>query len=645
MRLSLKAQLTLLTMSLVVALELSAAGIAFFTRSQQKEAIQTSFQGYSESLGLAISAQFFERYGDVQAFSKNALLKGQDTEKMNEFLNEMSALYGIYDVILYVDMKGNFVAATTKNPKGKDMDISNLKKTNFMNETWFQSVVNNKLTEDASKNFAGTLVENPTYDKIIEQVTGEKVFANSFSAPVFDAHGAMIGVITNRANFSWVELELETKYNTLLQSGFSTANLMVVDRNSGEILTAYTKSSKDSGIAKVHFGDEGYKSLAENKYAPLSWLKEGKSGKTEAIDPRRKESSSQVAGFAPITDGKFVSSLGWATVIDANTSEAYKAADESFRSLIVVACALLIISVGIGWFYASRIAGKIQKIAEEIRFSTKEVFSSSDQLLEASQSISHSSVQTASSIETTVASMEELGSMTSRNNESANQASLLSSKSSQEAARGEKMMGELSGSIHEISDSSKKIAEITGVIDDIAFQTNLLALNAAVEAARAGEQGKGFAVVAEAVRNLAQKSAASAKEISSLIQETVEKVQKGNAMALETEQVIKDLIGSIKKVTDINQEIANGSKEQEIGIQQVNKAMSEIDGSSQANAAVAEELSASASQLTNQARNLDASSQDLYGLVTGSDYSSEIEKSNVKNITSAPSEESFSKVA
>lgn len=207
--------------------------------------------------------------------------------------------------------------------------------------------------------------------------------------------------------------------------------------------------------------------------------------------------------------------------------------------------------------------------------------------------------------------------MVQMNSDNAKQAASLAATSREVAERGETEIKSLIVSMTEISQSSKKIEEIISVIDDIAFQTNLLALNAAVEAARAGEQGKGFAVVAEAVRALAQRSASSAKDIESLIKESVSQVEHGSKVADKSGEALSSIVTSIKKVSDLNNEIAAASSEQTTGIQQISKAMNQLDQSSQSNAASAEEIAATSAEINGLAHRTQELTADLNRAVIG----------------------------
>jgi aerotaxis receptor len=210
----------------------------------------------------------------------------------------------------------------------------------------------------------------------------------------------------------------------------------------------------------------------------------------------------------------------------------------------------------------------------------------------------------ASSLEETAASMEQLASTVKQNSENAKQADQLATNASHVALKGGQMVANVVTTMTSINDSSKNIANIINVIDGIAFQTNILALNAAVEAARAGEQGRGFAVVATEVRNLAQRSAAAAKEIKSLIDDSVKRVENGTHQVNDAGMTMQEIVNSIKHVADIMTEITAASQEQSSGIDQVNQAVMQMDEVTQQNAALVEEAAAAAESLEQQAREL-----------------------------------------
>ena len=233
-----------------------------------------------------------------------------------------------------------------------------------------------------------------------------------------------------------------------------------------------------------------------------------------------------------------------------------------------------------------------------------EVRIGSEEISRGNADLSQRTEEQAASLEQTASSMEQMTSTVRNNAENAAQANELASAACQQAERGGEVVGAAVNAMAEINTSSKRIADIIGVIDEIAFQTNLLALNAAVEAARAGEQGRGFAVVAAEVRNLASRSAQAAKEIKALIQDSVGKVTEGSKLVGESGKVLRDIVVDVKKVTEVMAEIASSSREQASGIEQVNKAITMMDDVTQQNAALVEQATAAAQALSEQAVNL-----------------------------------------
>jgi len=246
----------------------------------------------------------------------------------------------------------------------------------------------------------------------------------------------------------------------------------------------------------------------------------------------------------------------------------------------------------------------LQETVGGIRIATESITSAASEISQGNTDLSQRTEEQASSLEETASSMEQLTSTVKQNADNARQANQLANGARDQAEQGGSVVQKAVDAMAEINRSSKKIADIIGVIDEIAFQTNLLALNAAVEAARAGEQGRGFAVVASEVRNLAQRSASAAKEIKSLINDSVEKVGEGSKLVDRSGETLTEIVGSVKKVSDIVAEIAAASQEQSMGIEQVNKAITQLDEVTQQNAALVEEAAAAAESLDDQARDM-----------------------------------------
>ncbi len=243
-------------------------------------------------------------------------------------------------------------------------------------------------------------------------------------------------------------------------------------------------------------------------------------------------------------------------------------------------------------------------IVSEVRSGTDTIATASGQIAAGNMDLSSRTEQQAGSLEETASSMEELTSTVKQNADNARQANQLAISASEVAGKGGAVVAQVVDTMGSISQSSKKIVDIIGVIDGIAFQTNILALNAAVEAARAGEQGRGFAVVAAEVRNLAQRSAAAAKEIKSLIGDSVEKVKSGTQLVDQAGTTMQEIVASIGRVTDIMAEIMAASAEQTSGIEQINQAIVQMDQVTQQNAALVEQAAAASESMQDQAGKL-----------------------------------------
>ncbi len=319
----------------------------------------------------------------------------------------------------------------------------------------------------------------------------------------------------------------------------------------------------------------------------------------------------KIAGFAPIA------LTGWSICLTQNDEE-FLGAAHSIRNIIFLVTVIFLAVTVVGvFFFAKKISGAIQNAVVQMSEAATQVSAASSQVSAASQSLAEGSSEQASSIEETSSSLEEMSSMTKQNADNAGQADILMKQSKQIVERANSTLGSLTHSMKEISDASAETSKIIRTIDEIAFQTNLLALNAAVEAARAGEAGAGFAVVAEEVRNLAMRAADAARNTAGLIEGTVEKVKDGSELVAKTNEAFSEVSVSSGKVAELVGEIAAASREQSQGIDQINRAVSEMEKVTQMNAANAEESAAASEELNAQAEQMSQVSRILAEIVGG----------------------------
>jgi methyl-accepting chemotaxis protein len=300
-------------------------------------------------------------------------------------------------------------------------------------------------------------------------------------------------------------------------------------------------------------------------------------------------------------------------VLSDAASESHR---DGLRDLMIILSIAVLVNITLAVVITrtvSRSAADLTEVLTHASIAAENIATSSNQLASGNEDLASRTSEQAASLEETASSIEEITSLVQQSAIRAREANTLAVEAKKVAQTGGDVVGSAVRSMAEIEDSSKKISEIIGVIDDIAFQTNLLALNAAVEAARVGEQGKGFAVVASEVRSLAGRSATAAKEIKNLVQDSVKKVSEGTALVNKSGDELKEIVASVQSLTTIVAEISASSLEQEAGIEQVNKAIMQIDQITQENAALVEESATASGNLSLQAEDLKSLTSKFLG--------------------------------
>lgn len=290
--------------------------------------------------------------------------------------------------------------------------------------------------------------------------------------------------------------------------------------------------------------------------------------------------------------------------VDAAAKNAAAVASSSMTQIFIGIVIGFIIAIVLGVLITQSITKPINQVIDGVSEGSDQVASASTQISSSSQSLAEGATEQAASLEETSSSLEEMSSTVQQNAENAGQAQQLSTVAKETAQKGANAVGKMIDAVNEINMSSVEVSKIIKVIDEIAFQTNLLALNAAVEAARAGEHGKGFAVVAEEVRNLAGRSAEAAKTTSGLIEDSTNKAKQGTELAVESGEVLSEIVTNTTKAADLISEIAAASREQAEGINQVTKAVTQMDQVTQQNSAYSEETASASEELSSQAESL-----------------------------------------
>lgn len=661
-RLSLRAKVVIMVNTIVLMFGVMVLVLFGFFKKDYVRQTYDNFYNYSEVIGSYVQDQFFERYGDVQAFALNADVKNMHRENLHQIFDDYVQLYGLYDVILFVDKNGKYVSSNTKDLSGKDINVKVLESLNFSQTSWFKKAMAGEFTEDKSKGFTGTLFEDVMLDPVRKVAQGEEKPGVSFSAVVKNEKGEIIGVITNRSTMKWVEDAFLRIFEQVKDDGYTHAQITLIDK-SGLVLMDHNPSlHNDENKIVYNFDKVNLKlNLVEGKLQAAIDLISRKHGYTE--EPNTRTGAIQVNGYKPVEGVKFVDSIGWGILVREEKEQLLSHLTSLMNLFYLVFAVSMIAGFLISSFVTSKISSSLSSISELLNSNAESLNKTSNELTVQSTRLSESSTEQASAIQETMAAVDEISATVEKNTEAAKQSKVVSGSSLSASENGIQTVANLLNSIDEISQSNdsiadqmrqnnEKINEIvklisdignkTKVINEIVFQTKLLSFNASVEAARAGEYGKGFAVVAEEVGNLAQMSGNAAKEISSLLDESQrktaqivketeskvdelikkshEKIDLGKQTANECNSALEEIAKNVKSVDAMVTEIARASEEQSNGIKEIAKAMGQLDITTSENSKISQESSTSSVNVNKKSDELKHQVVSLVQLVNGNSH-------------------------
>jgi len=631
--------------------------VNFFINNLEYREI-SKLESSAASLSDAVAAQLFERYGDVQAFALSPTFRSGSKEDMVEQLNSLVSLYQIYDLVMILDTQGKLLAVNSKGPDGGTLKVAGLYENSFSKENWFRQTIEGKFTEDKTNEYVGTFVEQFSFDSIVEKVYGPGRYGNSFSAPIKDEAGKVVGVISNRAGARWIGVAFKEQYEQQFKVGYKQAELAMVDGR-GFLAFEYDPYLRN-GDKGFFFDSEILAKLDLLKAGDPMFTKlvTGQGGYGTSFHSRKKKELA--SGWVKSAGPKSIAGLGWGFVA-RNSMDEVSAPFTKIRVVFFsIFAVVFLLCIALAFWFSTSLANRLIRISQELGDNVVRVANTAQVIAESSTELSEASTEQAAALQETVAAIDEVSAMVKTSSENAEKSSTSSQSSRKSAEEGQAAMQEMGRAIqaisnanaeimNEVESSNRQIAEIvkmieeigskTRVINDIVFQTKLLSFNASVEAARAGEHGKGFAVVAEEVGNLAQMSGNAAKEITglldgsinkvqSIVQETREKVQRlvqesrekvdaGSKVAERCSQVLSSILVNVQDVDGRVGEIANASREQSEGVEEINKAMNQLNQVTQQNTQVAEKAAHTGEELAAQSERLRSMAEELTAVVHG----------------------------
>jgi len=616
-----------------------------------------SFESQLHLLQYSITAQFFERYGDVQAFANNRVVQELDKENLEGTLNQWVRLYGIYDLIIVTDINGNLVKSSSLDYQGRQIKHLDKLPKNFSQELWFKNAINEKFTNDHKNKITGSFVEDPAYDSIVSLAFGQESFGSGFSTIIKNAKGEKVGVISNRASHRWFSQEFVNVFQSIKSERPTNAEFALIDKN-GLLLFDYDPMGRKNNEVVTDLSVFGKLNLVEAKVESAIRVVKGMSGFTISKHSRKK--IDKLTAYTPIKGNKMTENLGWSVLmsddIDLVYSDILKGQKEFYLFFVICILTLTLVS----FYIFKKLSLNLEKINHGIETSDKVV---KKEVQEIGRELDHLLRDISKSVtaveQTAVAStqIKEVSESASRFAKESYRESEVMLKLSEEGGTtvqklttsmdeirlsNDQMLNQVesnNGELEKILALIEEIGTKTKVIDEIVFQTKLLSFNASVEAARAGESGKGFAVVADEVGKLASLSGRQSQEIAELLRSRIEmikiiiinnksntqkiidesktKLSQGEKSSKDCEVIFEKIYRQCEAVLDKSHSILKSEEEQQTGIVQIANAMSMLENSILETSQIAEKSHHSSMIILKHLNDLEGELHQLDHIVRG----------------------------
>ncbi|BBH53853.1 methyl-accepting chemotaxis protein [Fluviispira sanaruensis] len=635
--LNLQTRIILVCLGLLSIIAVFTIGLNFISWFQAKKDLIEKQIVLQSSASQLIAGRFVGRYNEVKSFATNPIYETMNENSISHVLNQYRNFQDIYDLILFVDKKGRYVASNNLGMSGARINQEVLKEKTYENEEWFTHVMEGKTSDDSERNFYGTYVEDIQIDIISSLAYGIRKLGNSFSTAVKNSRGEIIGVLSVRANLVWMEAEIQSAFESIRKESVAEMAILVIN-NKGQIVVNYDPHSRGGSIEIVRDFKEILKlNIANYDYEPAKKLIEKKEGMGVFSNPWH-EKKNDIAVYSLLKSKQILPTLGWGVITRILEEEAYKSVNESFLNTIIIIIFIFIVSFISLFLIAYSLGKKFIYVSETLGESAALSEQTSLELDKSCSEVKKMTLEQSHSVNQTAAAMAEITSMITRTGELINESKGISDKANEKSAEGTILMDKMAEAISAIKSTNAELEKMEHVIsiiinkastiNDIVAKTELLSLNASIESARAGEYGKGFSVVSEEVDSLAKISGNAAKDISVLLNDshmkvsqiikiTHERVNEGLQVSQRAVESFQRISHGITEIRDRTNGIFDGTNDQKVTVQSSGLSMDIMSNSVHKNSKEAEETSKIANEMRKQSKELFNVSFEIQNLILG----------------------------